>query len=128
MQMNPLTILNVAANVVLSVSALHLILKVFGHPNSPVYARPYVALFCKAAATLTFVGAVANVWTLSTPGWTEIVLNIGVSCNWVWISAFIETTHKTEKKVAAKPTARPPARPTPMTSKMYKRKHRASDE
>ena len=128
MQMNPLTILNVAANVVLSVSALHLILKVFGHPNSPVYARPYVALFCKAAATLTFIGAVANVWTLSTPGWTEIVLNVGVSCNWAWISAFIETTHKTEKKVAAKPAARPPARPTPMTSKMYKRKHRASDE
>ena len=128
MQMNPLTILNVTANVVLSVSALHLILKVFGHPNSPVYARPYVALFCKAAATLTFIGAVANVWTLSTPGWTEIVLNVGVSCNWAWISAFIETTHKTEKKVAAKPTARPPARPTPMTSKMYKRKHRASDE
>lgn len=128
MQMNPLTILNVAANVVLSVSALHLILKVFGHPNSPVYARPYVALFCKAAATLTFVGAVANVWTLSTPGWTEIVLNIGVSCNWVWISAFIEMTHKTEKKVAAKLVSRPPAKPTPMTSKMYKRKHRASDE
>jgi hypothetical protein len=124
MQMNPLTILNVAANVVLSVSALHLILKVFGHPNSPVYARPFVALLCKAAATLTFIGAVANVWTLSTPGWTEIVLNVGVSCNWAWISAFINTTHKAEKKVAAKP----PARPTPMTSKIYKRKNRASDE
>ena len=124
MQMNPLTILNVAANVVLSVSALHLILKVFGHPNSPVYARPYVALFCKAAATLTFIGAVANVWTLSTPGWTEIVLNVGVSCNWAWISAFINTTDKAEKKVAEKPLARP----TPMTRKIYKRKNRASDE
>jgi len=122
MQMNPLTILNVTANVVLSVSALHLILKVFGHPNSPVYARPYVALLCKAAATLTFIGAVANVWTLSTPGWTEIVLNVGVSCNWAWISVFIDAAHKAEKKVAAKP------RPAPMTSKMYKRKHRASDE
>lgn len=118
--MNPLTLLNVTANIVLSVSALHLILKVFGHPNSPVYARPVVAFFCKAAATLTFCGAVANVWTLSTPSWTEVLLNVGVSCNWAWISAFIQTTHSAERKVVTKPK--------PLTSKAYKRKRRSIDD
>jgi hypothetical protein len=116
--MNLLTLLNVTANVVLSVSALHLILKVFGHPNSPVYARPGVAFLCKGAATLTFCGAVANICTLSTPNWTEVLLNVGVSCNWAWISAFIQTTHAVEKKGVTKP----------LTNKVYKKKRSASND
>jgi hypothetical protein len=118
--MNPLTLLNVTANVVLSVSALHLILKIFGHPNSPIYARPTVALFCKAAATLTFCGAVANIWTLSTPSWTEVLLNVGVSCNWAWISVFIQTVHQAEDKVVTKPR--------PLTKRAYKRKRKPTDD
>lgn len=116
--MNPLTLLNVTANLVLSVSALHLILKVFGHPNSPVYARPGIAFACKAAATLTFCGAVGNILTLSTPSWTEILLNVGVSCNWAWISAFIQTVHKAEEKAEEKRK--------PLTSKVYKKKRKQS--
>jgi len=97
--MNPLTAINVVANIACMGSMLHLIVRVFGNPRSPVYANKWGAYACKAAASVTFCGAVANVATLSTPTWSEVLLNIGVSLNFLWISYFMQTlNHKTPTK------------------------------
>jgi len=89
--MNQITAINVVANIACMGSMLHLISKVFGNPRSPVYANKWGAYACKAAASVTFCGAVANVATLSTPTWTEVLLNVGVSLNFLWISYFMQT-------------------------------------
>lgn len=89
--MSQLTAINVVANIICIISMLHLIVRVFGNPNSPVYNNKWGAYACKAAASVTFCGAAANLWTLSTPTWTEVLLNAGVSLNFLWISYFMQT-------------------------------------
>lgn len=101
--MNPITVINAIANVVCLLSMLHLIVRVFGNPKSPVYKNHWGAYACKVAASITFCGAVANVATLSTPTWTEVLLNVGVSLNFLWISYFIQT-------LSVKPERRKPVR------------------
>lgn len=92
--MSQLTAINVVANIICMGSMLHLIVRVFGNPRSPVYANKWGAYACKLAASVTFCGAVANVATLSTPTWSEALLNIGVSLNFLWISYFMQTLNR----------------------------------
>ena len=84
------TILNATANGVLAVSALHLVLRVFGHPESEIWKKPWAAVLCKVATTVTVCGALWNLLTLSTPAPSETLLNIGVSLNFLWISFFYD--------------------------------------
>jgi hypothetical protein len=87
-QVSLITLLNGAANSVLAISALHLLLRVFGHENSPIWKKPWAAFLCKLATTVTVCGAVSNILTFSTPVWTEFILNVGVSLNFLWISFY----------------------------------------
>ena len=89
------TAINVTANGVLAASALHLVFRVFGHPESAIWRRPLAAALCKAATTVTVCGALWNVLTLSTPAPSETLLNIGVSLNFIWISYFYDRTAST---------------------------------
>ena len=95
-----LTGVNVAANILLSISLIHLILKVFGNADSKIHDYPLAAFLCKFASTVTFCGAVANVLTLSTPNWTEVWLNVGVSCNFLWLSFYDRLTSPSNSKVS----------------------------
>lgn len=103
-QANLLTLLNGLANSILVVSALHLLIRVFGHPDSAIWKKPYAAALCKLATTITVCGAVSNVMTFSTPVWTEIVLNVGVSLNFLWLSFY--TTKPEEKVIKRKSNSR----------------------
>ena len=84
------TAINATANGILAVSALHLVFRVFGHPDSAIWKRPWAAVLCKAATTVTVCGALWNLLTLSSPAASEVMLNIGISLNFLWISFFYD--------------------------------------
>ena len=105
-QANLLTLLNGLANSILAVSALHLLIRVFGHPESDIWKRPYAALLCKVATTVTVCGSISNILTFSTPVWTELVLNVGVSLNFLWLSLYTDKSSNAFKP--EKPKARAP--------------------
>jgi hypothetical protein len=84
------TAINATANGILAVSALHLVFRVFGHPESAIWRRQWAAVLCKAATTVTVCGALWNLLTLSSPAASEVMLNIGISLNFLWISFFYD--------------------------------------
>lgn len=43
----------------------------------------------KAVMAVTICGAAANILTFSTPSWSEIVLNLGASGNWLFLSFYL---------------------------------------
>ena len=88
--MTAATLINATANGILAVSALHLVFRVFGHPESAIWQKPWAALLCKTATTVTVCGALWNLLTLSSPAASEVMLNIGISLNFVWISFFYD--------------------------------------
>ena len=97
-----LTAANVVANLVLSGSVLRLIIMVFGRRDSLIYRHPIAAFFCRLTCTITLCGTVSNILTLSTPSWTEVLLNAGVSLNFLWISFYDRITNSTEPDVHSK--------------------------
>jgi hypothetical protein len=104
-QVTLITLLNGLANSVLVVSALHLLIRVFGHPDSVIWRKPWAAILCKLATSITVCGAVSNVLTFSTPPLTELILNIGVSLNFIWLSFYHEYDPKNttvKRKVGAR--------------------------
>lgn len=81
----------------------------------------------KAVMGITICGAVSNIITLSTPSWSEIILNLGASGNWLFLSFYLygytaytqnPTTDTTLHK--PKPSSRTPraskAKPNPSAS------------
>jgi hypothetical protein len=80
---------------VLAVSALHLVFRVFGHPESAIWRRPWAAALCKTATTITVCGATWNLLTLSSPASSEVMLNIGIALNFLWISFFYDRPTRT---------------------------------
>jgi hypothetical protein len=96
--MTAATLINVTANAILAASALHLVFRVFGHPDSAIWKKPWAAVLCKAATTVTVCGALWNVLTLSTPAPSETCLNIGVSLNFIWISYYLKNDSPTRTR------------------------------
>lgn len=88
--MTAATLINATANGILAVSALHLVFRVFGHPESAIWSKPWAAVLCKVATTITVCGALWNLLTLSSPAASETLLNIGVSLNFLWISYYLK--------------------------------------
>lgn len=115
MNLTPLVLANAVANSVLAISAIHLWLKIFGHEDSAIYRHRYAAHLCKLATTITICGSVANIFAHEPPPVTEFILNIGVACNYVWLSWFSGLA------VDEKPKADGPAR-KPATSAHRKRR------
>jgi hypothetical protein len=83
------TLVNLAANSLLICSSVHLLFKIFGNKNSKVWQKPYMAMLYKAVMAVTICGAVSNIITLSTPNWSEIILNLGASGNWLFLSFYL---------------------------------------
>jgi hypothetical protein len=110
------TAINAVANGILAVSALHLVVRVFGHPESAIWRRPWAAVLCKTATTITVCGALWNLLTLSSPASSEVMLNIGISLNFLWISFFYDRPTRTKHsgasgKISGRDTARRTANP-----------------
>jgi hypothetical protein len=84
------TLTNAVANGILATSALHLVFRVFGHPESAIWRRPWAAVLCKTATTVTVCGSIWNLLTLSSPAASEVMLNVGIALNFLWISFFYD--------------------------------------
>jgi len=104
--MNPSTAINAAANGILAASALHLVFRVFGHPESTIWRKPWAAVLCKAATTVTVCGALWNLLTLSSPATSEIMLNIGIAANFAWISFYYDRSTRARNSRTPGPLSR----------------------
>jgi len=102
--MPTLTLINALANCTTAFSAMGLLVHIFGDPDNQIWDNRIKAWLAKAGLSITTCGAVSNVLTLSTPPVTEVVLNIGISITFFWLSwwqweAFKELQkHKEELK------------------------------
>jgi hypothetical protein len=98
--MNPLTIVNAVANVVVAGAVADLALRVFGRPGHPIHAHPVALNTRKFVSSVVICGAVLNVITLSTPSWTEVLLNVGFSLNYLWSSYYDRRTTRSKHSSA----------------------------
>jgi hypothetical protein len=64
----------------------------------------------KTVMAVTICGAAANILTLSTPTWSEVVLNLGASGNWLFLSFFLYEDSKPVKSSAPVAKAKPATR------------------
>lgn len=90
------TLINAVANGILATSALHLVFRVFGHPESAIWRRPWAAVLCKTATTVTVCGSIWNLLTISSPAASEVMLNVGIALNFLWISFFYDRSTRSK--------------------------------
>lgn len=84
--MNIYTIINILSNCTIAFSALGLLIHIFGDPDNSIWDNKIKAWLAKFGLTVTICGAVLNVLYLSTPNQTEILLNVGMSLTFFWLS------------------------------------------
>lgn len=84
--MNLYTILNVISNITIAFSAGALLIHILGDPDNSIWDDTIKAYLAKLGLSITTCGAVVNVLTLSTPNKTEILLNVGMSVTFFWLS------------------------------------------
>lgn len=97
--MKALTIINLVSNLIIFTSVFMFIISVFGRANHPIWETKWKAYLAKVGLCVSGCGALLNVVNLSTPAATEIVLNVGLSLNFLWISAWqLHETKKNQRK------------------------------
>jgi len=84
--MSPETLINVISNCTIAFSAGALLIHIFGDPDNSIWDNQIKAWLAKFGLSVTTCGAVSNVLTLSTPSHTEILLNVGMSLTFFWLS------------------------------------------
>ena len=99
---NPLTLINVVANAVVAIAVLDVSFRVFGRPDHPIHGNQALMLTRKFVSSLVIAGAVLNIATLSTPSWTEVILNVGFSANYVFSSYYDRLTNSKHPSVSGK--------------------------
>ena len=100
--MNPLTLINAAANAIVAVAVLDISFRVFGRPDHPIHKHGMALLTRKLVSSVVISGAVLNLVTLSTPSWTEVILNVGFSANYIWSSYYDRVAHTKHSSTASK--------------------------
>ena len=132
--MNPLTVANAVANVIVIISVAAMAIRVFGDPTHQIHGHRELFYIRKFISSLVICGAVLNLVTLSTPSWTEIVLNYAFAGNYCFSLYYHDrftnrTNAGTVPKVSKPKRTRRPSDP-PKTSKNFattrKRWERAS--
>lgn len=101
--MNPYTIINVITNCMTAISSGALLIHVFGDPDNAIWNDKIKAWLAKAGLSLTTCGAVANALTLYNPGPTEVMLNVGISITFCWLSWWQWDQFQAMKRAARKP-------------------------
>jgi hypothetical protein len=84
--MNWETILNLASNCTIAFSAAALLIHIFGDPENSIWDNKVKAYLAKFGLSVTSCGAILNMLNLSTPNRTEILLNVGMSLTFFWLS------------------------------------------
>lgn len=109
--MSTLTVINIISNAIIGTSIFLFIISVFGRADHPIWQNKYRAYLGKVGLGISGCGALLNVLTLSTPTLTEIVLNVGLSMNFCWLSwwQFEETKKDIQEKTtrSKKKTTKP---------------------
>lgn len=97
--MNALTIINLISNLIIFSSVVMFVISVFGRADHPIWETKWKAYLAKVGLCISGCGALLNVINLSTPILSEIVLNVGLSLNFLWISMWqIHQAVKANKK------------------------------
>ena len=82
--MNTYTIVNIIASLLITVSVTGFILMVY-RPGSPVDEMPLpLKAWIKLSLVSVAAGSLFNVLTMSTPVWSEVLLNVGVGGLFSW--------------------------------------------
>jgi hypothetical protein len=111
--MNALTIANAIANVIVAGSVVDMAIRVFGNPKHRIHSHSELFYIRKFISSLVICGAVLNVVTLSTPSWTEVVLNYGFAANYLFSSYYDRFTSPSNPKAPREvPKRRTPSRPS----------------
>lgn len=106
--MSILTFINLISNAIIGTSIMLFIISVFGRADHPIWENKYRAYLAKVGLGISGCGALLNILSLSTPNITEIVLNIGLSLNFCWLSWWQYAESKRKKTtVSVLPTMAP---------------------
>lgn len=99
--MNILTIINLVSNLIIFSSVFMFVISVFGRADHSIWETKWKAYLAKVGLCISGCGALLNVINLSTPILSEIVLNVGLSLNFLWISVwqFCEVKKTNKKKI-----------------------------
>lgn len=101
--MNLLTLINLISSSIIAVSTTLFVISVFGRPDHPIWENKYRAYLAKIGLCISSCGAILNIVSLSTPPITEIVLNIGLSLNFCWLSWWQYAESKKSKRSTIQP-------------------------
>jgi hypothetical protein len=104
LQINLLTLINAISNCTIAMSAIGLLIHIFGDPDNLIWNNKLQAWLAKFGLSVIICGAVSNVLTLNTPVKTEIILNCGMSITFFWLSLW-QYEQFTEKVKASKKNA-----------------------
>jgi len=119
------SIINIISNCTIAFSSLALLIHIFGDPDNKIWDNKIKAYLAKFGLTVTTCGAITNVLTISTPNITEILLNVGMSLTFFWLSWWQWEQFQEIKKAAAlkrsNPKQKSRSRITP-TNKNHKQK------
>ena len=100
--MNPLTVTNAVANLLIAGAVADMAIRVFGDPGHRIHQHRELFWARKAISSVVICGAVLNVATLSTPSWTETLLNAGFALNYCFSSFYDRFTRTQHSSRAAK--------------------------
>lgn len=103
-QINLLTLINAISNCTIAMSAIGLLIHIFGDPDNLIWNNKLQAWLAKFGLSVIICGAISNVLTLNTPAKTEIILNCGMSITFFWLSLW-QYEQFTEKVKASKKNA-----------------------
>jgi hypothetical protein len=118
--MNPLTIANAGANAIIAGAVVDMAIRVFGNRKHRIHGHPELFWARKAISSLVICGAVLNIATLSTPSWTECLLNYAFALNYCFSSFYDRFTRSVNPTNAAKIPQRNPPRRAPSVGKTAK--------
>lgn len=96
--MNPLTILNAVANGIVIVSVAGMAIRVFGDASHQIHGHKELFYIRKFISSLVICGAVLNLVTLSTPNWTEVILNYGFAANYLFSLYYHDRTSRSTNR------------------------------
>jgi len=112
-----LVAINAIANCTTAISALGLLIHIFGDPDNEIWNNRIKAWLAKAGLSIMTCGAISNAITLSDPPPTEIILNCGIAITLFWLSwwqwELFKSMQQKFKKVEKKAPAKKPRRRKP---------------
>jgi len=76
-------------------------IRVFGDKSHRIHQHPELFYIRKFISSIVICGAVLNIITLSTPNWTEVILNYGFAANYLFSSYYDRRTTSSKHSAAA---------------------------